>query len=581
VITAPAISSIPAVLRERASLQPHDPAFTFVDYDEDPAGVPERLTWSQIYRRSRNVAAELRRHGRPGDRVAILAPQGLDYIAGLLGALEAGLIAVPLSVPQVGAHDERVNLVLADAAPSVVLTTSAVAGGVAEYLRQQGHPSTSAFIDVDALDLDGNPGPTGGGRHAGTALLQYTSGSTRRPAGVMVSHRNLMANFEQVMAGYFADTDNVAPPGTTVVSWLPFYHDMGLFIGVCAPILAGLHSVLTSPISFLVRPARWVQLMAANSGAFSPAPNFALELTVRRTKDEDMSGLDLGRVTHIVCGAERVHAATVERFTTRFAKFHLRPQAIRPSYGLAEATVYVAARAPGQPPKVVRFESDKLAAGHAERRSDSVGTALVSYGIPLAPTLRIVDPESRAEAPAGVVGEIWVHGDNVADGYWQRPDKTPQTFAGRIVEPSAGTPAGPWLRTGDLGVISEGELFVVGRIKDLVIISGRNHYPDDIEATVQEVTGGRVAAISLPGAAGEQLGVVVEYKKRGDSEQEVTERIEAVKRAVTSAISTGHGIGVADLVLVAPGSIPITTSGKIRRSACAQLYRDNQFVRSG
>ena len=393
----PATGFLPAVLRERASLQPNEPAFTFIDYEHDPDGVAETLTWSQLYLRTRHVAAELSRHGAVGDRAAIVAPQGLDYIVGLLGAFEAGLIAVPLSVPHVRAHDERVNRVLADSAPSVLLTTSAVAGGVADYLCQHELLSSARFVEVDALDFDGQPGFTGRSPHNGTALLQYTSGSTRQPAGVMVSHRNLVANFEQVMIGYFGDTGGVAPRETTVVSWLPFYHDMGLFIGVCAPILAGMHSVLTSPMSFLIRPARWVQLMAGQPGTFSPAPNFAFELAVRKTSDDDMAGLDLEKVTHIVCGAERVHVATLKRFTERFAKFNLRPQAIRPSYGLAEATVYAAARAPGHPPKVVHFESDKLSAGHAELRSDSTGTALVSYGVPLAPTVRIVDPESRTE----------------------------------------------------------------------------------------------------------------------------------------------------------------------------------------
>jgi fatty acid CoA ligase FadD28 len=573
-----ATGSVPAVVRERASLQPNEPAFTFVNYGDDPDGVPETLTWSQLYLRIRHVAAELRRHAAVGDRAAIVAPQGLDYIVGLLGAFEAGLIAVPLSVPQVGAHDKRVNRVLADSAPAVVLTTSYVAGGVADYLSQHELMCTARFVEVDALDVDSTTGFAGRGPDTGTALLQYTSGSTRHPAGVMVSHHNIVANFEQVMTGYFGDTGGVAPPGATVVSWLPFYHDMGLFIGVCAPILAGMHSVLTSPMSFLIRPARWVQLMATNTGTFSPAPNFAFELAVRKTSDDDMAGLDLAGVTHVVCGAERVHVATLKRFTERFAKFNLRPEAIRPSYGLAEATVYVAARAPGQPPKVVHFESDKLSAGHAEQLSDSTGTALVSYGVPLAPTVRIVDPDTRTENPAGAVGEIWIHGDNVAQGYWGRPDATAETFAGRLVEPSAGTPDGQWLRTGDLGVISDGELFIVGRIKDLIIISGRNHYPDDLEATVQEITGGRVAAITVPDAIDEQLALVVEYRARGTAE-EIAARIDVVTSDVNYAISSAHGIRVADLVLVAPGSIPITTSGKIRRAACAQLYGENQLTR--
>ena len=574
------MTAIPEVLRERASLQPGDPAFTYVDYDQDPAGISETLTWSQMYRRVRAVAAALRAHGGDGDRALILAPQGLDYVAAFLGALEAGFVAVPLSVPLPGTHDERVNLVLGDCDPVAILTTSAVFGSVGEYLEQQRPEYLPALIEVDTMASDGARGTAGD--HTGTALLQYTSGSTRQPTGVMVSHRNLVANFEQVMTGYYGDTGGVAPPGTTVVSWLPFYHDMGLFIGVCAPILAGLHSVLTSPVAFLVRPARWMQLMADHNRVFTPAPNFALELAVRKTTDDDMAGRDLAGVTHVVCGAERIHVATVRRFLDRFAPYHVRPESIRPSYGLAEATVYVAARAPGYAPNIVHFAGDKLSAGHAERSDDRDGTALLSYGVPLSPAVRIVEPETATENPAGRVGEIWVHGDNVAQGYWGQPEKSAEVFEARLTDPSPGTPADPWLRTGDLGVISDGELFIVGRSKDLVIIDGRNHYPDDLEATVQEISGGRVAAISVPGPGRERLVLVVELRIRPDSApEEAASRIDTVKRAVTAAISLVHTVSVADVVLVAPGSIPITTSGKIRRAACADRYRGGQFTRLG
>ena len=578
-VTEAAEFAIPAVLRGRASLQPNDPAFTFVDYAHDPAGVTETLTWSRLYRRSRNVAQELSRHGSAGDRAIIVAPQGLDYIVAFLGALEAGLIAVPLSVPQLGEHDERISSVLADSSPSAVLTTSAVSGGMEHYLRRcDGRPAPS-LVEVDALDLDGPTTFTGRDPHADIAYLQYTSGSTRQPAGVMVSHRNLAANFEQVMSCYFADTGNIAPPDTTMVSWLPFYHDMGLWIGVSSPILAGLHSVVFNPMSFLMRPARWMQLMARNSRVFTPAPNFAFDLAVRRTSDDDMAGLDLGDVRHIISGAERVHAATLTRFTDRFARFGLRPEVLRPSYGLAEATVYVAARAPDGPPDVAHFDSEKLSAGIAERCTAAAGPGLVSYGVPRTPTVRIVDPETRTENEAGTIGEIWVHGDNVALGYWHKPDETERTFRAKLVDPSAGTPEGPWLRTGDLGVISEGELFIIGRIKDLLIVYGRNHYPDDIEATVQEITDGRVAAISVPGDHGEKLAVIAEFMTSGDSEDDVLRELGTVEGHVISAVSTIHGIRVADLVFVPPGSIPLTTSGKIKRWACAEQYRSGQFTR--
>ncbi len=573
--------SIPAALRELASLQPSDAAFTFIDYDRDPdRGVRTTRTWLEMYRRARCVATALREHGPEGERAVILAPQGLDYIAAFLGCLEAGIVAVPVSVPRAGSHDERVSMVIADSAPAAILTTSAVSRRVAAHLREDSGMSP-VLIEVDTLDVEGRPGFTSRGGDSGIALLQYTSGSTRRPAGVMVSHRNLIANNDQIVRCYFADTGNVAPRDTTIVSWLPFYHDMGLFIGICAPILSGIHSVLTSPLSFLVEPARWLHMMASNTKAFSPAPNFALELAIRNVTDAELAGIDLGGVTHIVSGAERVHAATLERFTERFAPFGLKPHAFRPSYGLAEATVYVAARAPGELPKVVRFDSERLTAGHAEQRSDSSGTALVSYGVPVAPFVRIVDGTTRTEIPEGAVGEIWVHGENVAQGYWRQPAKTRETFSWQLVDPSPGTPVGPWLRTGDLGFMSDGELFIAGRIKDLVIIRGQNYFPDDIEATVAEFSDGRVAAIPILDGQVEALALILEYEAPDDSPKAIARKVDTVKSAVTSAVTNNHLLAVADIVLVRPGSIPMTSSGKVRRSECAQLYRDEAFKRVG
>ncbi|WP_375483899.1 AMP-binding protein [uncultured Mycobacterium sp.] len=573
-------TSILTLLYERASLQPDDLAYTFIDYEHDWAGAAQIMTWSQLYRRTLNVADALRRRGSTGDRSVILAPQGLDYIVAFLGTLQAGQIAVPLSVPLGGVSDDRVNSVLRDASPSVIITTSAVAGTVAEHVKSQSGESAPSVLEVDALDLEARTDfSVGREKHPSTAYLQYTSGSTRQPAGVMMSHRNILANFEQLTSDYFADHGKVAPPDTTIVSWLPFYHDMGLYLGMCGPILTGLHAVLTSPVAFLQRPARWMQLLASNTKAYSAAPNFAFELTARKTSDDDMAGLDLSDVLVIATGSERVHPATLRRFTQRFAPFKLREEVIRPSYGLAEATVYVATRTAAQAPAFVCFESEKLTAGKAERCERGTGTPLVSYGMPHSPLIRIVDPETRIECPAGTVGEIWVHGNNVAMGYWQKPHETESTFGGTLVAPSVGTPEGPWLRTGDSGFVFDDELFVIGRIKDLLIVYGRNHSPDDIEATVQEITRGRCAAIAVPDAHTEKLVVIIEVKKRGKSAEEVAEQLADVKREVTSAISNTHGLSVADLVLVSPGSIPITTSGKVRRSTCVDQYRHGQFAR--
>ena len=412
--------------------------------------------------------------------------------------------------------------------------------------------------------------------------MQYTSGSTRVPAGVMISHRNLTVNFQQSMANYFAPTNGVAPREMTMVSWLPFYHDMGLVFGVIAPILGGYRGELTSPIAFLQRPARWIQAMATSSHPFSAAPNFAFELAARKTTDADMAGLDLGACQGIISGSERIHPATLNRFSDRFAPYNFRDHMMLPSYGLAEGTVYASSRAKdGSPPTVVQFESEKLSPDTAERADTKSGAPLLSYGMPKSPIVRIADPDTCVECAAGTVGEIWLRGDNVAQGYWQKPEETQRTFGGMLADPSPGTPEGPWLRTGDLGFVSDGEMFIVGRMKDLLIVYGRNHYPEDIEPTVQEITGGRVEAISVPVDQTEKLVTIIEVKKRGDSDEEASEKLNVVKNDVTAAISNSHGLNVADLVLVPPGSIPTTTSGKIRRAACVEQYDLKKSGRGG
>jgi fatty acid CoA ligase FadD21 len=567
------------MLHGRASLRPNDVAFTFTDYAQDPAGVSESLTWAQLSRRTVNLARELSPLASVGDRAMILAPQSLDYILAFLGAMQAGLIAVPLPLPHRGSSHDRVSSVFADTEPSVVLTTSGAAEDVGDYVDQSRVDTAPKIVEIDSMNLDVDGGPSRStADFPSTAYLQYSSGSTRLPTGVMISHRNLQANFEQVMRTFFADARVKSPTDATFVSWLPFYHDMGLVLGVCAPILSGHPAALTSPIAFLERPARWIRALAENSHAFSAAPNFAFDLAARKTTDRDLAGLDLGGVRGIINGAERVEPATLERFADRFAHFNFRDHMLRPSYGLAEATVFVAAGTWSESSPAAHFDVGELGAGRVQQCAAGKGTALVKYKLPQSPVVRIVDVDTHRQCPQDVVGEIWVHGDNVAAGYWSRPPEEQQCFGAMLVDPSPGTPDGPWLRTGDLGFISEGELFIVGRIKDLLIIRGRNHYPEDIEATVHEITGGRVAAISVPLNSTEELVTVIELKKRGDS-NEAMHWLSGVKSDVTSAISNAHGLKVGDLVLVAPGSIPTTTSGKIRRAACAAQYRQDQFIR--
>ncbi|KGI68356.1 AMP-binding protein [Mycolicibacterium rufum] len=574
-LTAPTVTTIPALLADRAQQQPDDTAYTFFDFESDPAGVTDSLTWSELHHRVRVVAAKLATLGSPGDRAVILAPQSLEYIIGFLGAIEAGFIAVPLTMPQLRQHDERVTGAMKDSQPVAVLTTSAVVDDIRHYGQLDSRQRPPKFIEVDTLDVDAPLRPAAPVSLPKTAYLQYTSGSTRLPAGVVVSHRNVLINVHELLTDYYETfPDGGAPEDTTVVSWLPFYHDMGLIVGVFIPIMLGCPGALMSPIAFMQKPSRWMQLLGSHPGAFTAAPNFAFELAVKRTSDEDMAGKDLSGVAVMINGAERVHGSTVRRFNERFAAFGLPDAAMRPSYGLAEATVYVVASAGGRPPTSVRFDYEKLAAGHAERCDDDSGTEQIGLGRPRTTTVRVVDPETCIENPAGKIGEVWLHGEHVAGGYYQNPELTQKHFAGQLAEPTAGTPKGPWLRTGDLGVLFDDELYLVGRIKDLLIVDGRNHYPDDIEGTVAEFTGGRVAAISVDDDASERLVVIAELKKQIDPAA-----LEAVTQQVTSAVSMTHSVRLSDFALVPPGSLPLTTSGKVRRAMSKDLYLEGAFTR--
>jgi acyl-CoA synthetase (AMP-forming)/AMP-acid ligase II len=565
-------ASISSVLRMRAATHPNDPAFTFVDYENDPDGVQHTITWSQLRQEVITLAAHIREHATVGDRVGILTPQSMSYIVSVLGCLEANVIAVPMSLPIATARGDgdRGAAIVGDARPAVLLTTTDHIEEVAPYAVAEDNNPTAKVLAVDALGSNERTNSASAVEAAPTtAYLQYTSGTTRAPVGVMVSQRNLFANFEKQMSILFNDYGKKAPPDTTAVSWLPFYHDMGLFLGIFAPVLGGWHSVVMSPIAFLQRPARWLQQLSIRPKAVTAAPNFALELAARRTTDNDLAELDLGDVVAIVCGSERVQPATVERFSERFAGANLPPRAIRPAYGLAEATLFVAAHDPVEPAAIATFDSEKLTSGTAKRTRD--GTGLYSYGLFEPSELRIVDLQSRVEKPATSVGEIWIRGDSVCSGYWNRPDATEATFGGVLV----GEPAGlKWLRTGDLGFLDEGELFIVGRVKDLMIIRGRNHSPDEIEATVQELVNSRVAAISVPDGSTQELVTIIELKS-----SKSTEEFDDAASTIKMEIWQRHGASPADVVFVREGSIPMTSSGKVRRSAAAEMYRLGQLAR--
>jgi fatty acid CoA ligase FadD32 len=579
-------------VRDLAAASPGRLAYSFTDYQAGASGTELLLTWAQADRRAAALASVLHERRLAGERAAVLAPQGLEYVIAMLGAFYAGVTAIPLFPPDLPGHGGRLAGILADAAPACVLTTTPAEPAVRALLHDQGQADEARrgpqVITVDTVD----PGRAAGWRDqpvgAGdVAYLQYTSGSTRRPAGVMITHGCLAANSAQVAARMRAE-----PYAITTVGWLPLFHDMGFVLTVAVPMAIAATGVFMDPAAFLMQPARWLRLISGRSRVYTAGPNFAYDYCAARIGEDAKAGLDLSGVRAFLNGAEPVRPATLRRFAAAFAGCGLPPGALTPAYGLAEATVFVSSGAPGEPARVTAFDRQALELGTAlPRPEDSDGAvALASCGPPGGGGERvlIVDPGSRAAAPAGHVGEIWVHGPNVAPGYFG-PPREEEVFGAALASPPAGLPAGGWLRTGDLGVLHDGELYVTGRLKDMIIIDGRNHYPQDVEVTAQDahpaIRRDRVAAFAAAGGVngggdGEGDGglVIVAERTREDAGRADPAEVRA---AVRAAVSSRHGIGLHDFRLVSPGGIPRTSSGKIARSACRERYLAGGFPGAG
>jgi acyl-CoA synthetase (AMP-forming)/AMP-acid ligase II len=561
-------------------------AVTFVDYLVDPAGEPRSLRWWELERRVAEVARYLGEHSERGDRVVVTAPPSADYVVAFLACLYAGRIAVPLPPPGASGRDVRLSAALADCEPACVLTTGAARAQVAQLAVESGlgrwHLAAIEQIPTGPLAaaLD-RPVDVGLDE---VAYLQYTSGSTSSPAGVAVSHRNVVANTAQALEAFGMD-DRVS-----VVSWLPLFHDMGLVLGVAMPLVAGSTSTLMDAEAFLRRPARWLWLLAQTPNALTAAPNFAFDLCARRVSPQDKQGLRLHGLRGLINGSEAVQPVTLARFLGAFAECGLTADMLRPAYGLAEATVFVAAKTVDGPPTVTAFRRAALTDGQAVAVTESRGpvvagsadpttTYLVGCGLPVGQQLAIVDPHRGIEIPDGRIGEVWLRGPNVAQGYWKNQGEGPgRDGFGATLADAESRLSYPWLRTGDLGVLFDGELYITGRIKDLMVIDGRNHYPQDLEATVQEavpaIRSGRVAAFAVPVPAGEAVVVVAELPPKAEAAGEAAH----VMRAVTANV---HSVRVHDVVLVRPGAIPRTTSGKVVRTACRTAYLQGDLSPAG
>jgi fatty-acyl-CoA synthase len=586
IVLPPGVTLIALIDRNAANIG-DSIAYRYLDFTRSVEGQAVELTWAQFAIRLRAIATRLQQVTSRGERVAILAPQGLDYVAGMYAAVKAGTIAVPLFAPELPGHAERLDTALRDAQPTVVLTTAAATEVVEKFLAELPRGGRPQVIVIDQIpdsagekfvpvDLELND----------ISHLQYTSGSTRPPVGVEITHRAVGVNLLQMILSI-----DLLDRTTRGLSWLPLYHDMGLSM-IGFPAVYGGHCTLMSPTAFIRRPQRWIQALAAESRTgrvVSAAPNFAYEWTAQRGLSTGGEGVDLSNVVLII-GSEPVSMDAMRTFNEAFAPYGLPPTAIKPSYGIAEATLLVATIDPTAEAKVVYLDRKQLGAGHAVRVAADAPSAVahVSCGR-VARNLWavIVNPDAEEELPDAEIGEIWLQGDNIGRGYWGRPEETRLTFGAklrsRLTEGShadGSSTEGTWLRTRDLGFYLDGELYVTGRIADLVIVDGRNHYPQDIEATTAEaspiVRRGYVAAFSapaneLPGSdsddASERLVIIAE-RAAGTSRVDPQPAIAAIRAAVAHR----HGLPVADVRFLPAGAIPRTTSGKLARRACRAQY---------
>ncbi|MEA2562142.1 MAG: hypothetical protein QOH06_3646 [Acidobacteriota bacterium] len=563
-MSCPSASSLFEILAWRARHHPDRIAYVFLGDDGSEAA---RLTYGELDQRARGLACVLQESACEGERVLLLLPPGLDFVAAFFACLYAGAIAVPAYPPRLGKAQARMRSVVCDAQPSTVLTSASIRAKAAALIREVPELASVRWLTATeglseaATERWRDPRPESGT----VAFLQYTSGSTAEPKGVMVSHDNLLHNQEAIRQAFGQSEESV------IVGWLPLYHDMGLIGNVLQTSFVGARCILMSPMTFLQRPGRWLEAISRYGGTTSGGPNFAYDLCVRQMDPAGLADLDLSRWTVAFNGAEPVRAETQERFAARFAPCGFRPEAFYPCYGLAEGTLFVSGGSPAAAAVVEKVQAAALDRNHVVVGTEGEVRRLVGCGQAWAgQKIAVVDPESRLRLPADTVGEIWVSGASVAQGYWQRPEETERVFQGFLADSGDG----PFLRTGDLGFVRRGELFVTGRIKDLLIFRGRNHYPQDIEQTVERshpaLRRGCGAAVSVSSDGEERLVVIQEVERRAAAA--AAESIEEIARAIRGAVSEEHEVPLFDLVLVQAGTIPKTSSGKIRRHACRAAY---------
>lgn len=554
-------------LHERATRSPDVVGFRFVADDESV----EEVTYAELDTRARTVAAGLVEHagGRDDPALLLFAP-GLDYLTGLFGCFYAGVPAVPAFPPdptRLSRTLPRLAAIIEDTGSAVVLTTTDIKPLIEQWLKTTlGH--APRVLATDELEGEG-AGIEPAAPRGLPALLQYTSGSTSLPRGVVLSHAQLMDNCRDIGRGFGIHAESSG------ALWLPPYHDMGLIGGILTPLFSGIPATLTSPVTFLRRPLAWLRMVSRYRATITGGPNFAYELCLRRATDENVEGLDLSSIEVTFTGAEPVRAQTMERFAERFGACGFRAESFYPCYGLAEATLFVTGGAPLDGWRSVRVASEPLDVdGNARPAAASEPSRqLVSCGRPGPDTrLLIVDPDSREPLGSGTVGEIWVASPSVAEGYWRRPTESATTFGEKT---AAGE--GPFLRTGDLGFLRDGELFVTGRMKDLIVINGRNHHPADIELACESAVPGIRrncgAAFSIEDAEKSTERLVLVYEVDPGSDRPHQDIVDDIRRAV----SLGCSVPPYAVVLIPPRTIHKTSSGKVQRWMARRCYLAGEF----
>lgn len=556
------------LLRWRADQQPEQRIYSFL---ADGEAEKEFLTFAQLDLQARIISATLQEYGRRGDRALLIYPSGLEFVTAFFGCLYSGIIAVPVYPPSATRSDRtltRFRSIAQNAQPTFILTTTTLATRVEGLLAQSPELAGVRVIVTDELpagngDLWRDPGVSSDS----LAFLQYTSGSTGAPKGVMVTHANLFHN-SALVKRYCQHPEGRAH----TVTWLPLYHDLGLIGGVLQPLYAGFESTILSPASFLQRPIRWLQAVSRYRATLSGGPNFAYDLCVRKITEEQKETLDLSSWEVAANGAEPVRAETLERFAEAFASCGFRREAFVPCYGMAEATLVISAGERLSFPGIWSFKARELEHNQAvEAAPGDEANQQVSCGHPFEDELQaaIVDPDTLRQCSDGHIGEIWIKGSSVAQGYWGRPEETQKTFQAFIAD----TGAGPFLRTGDLGFFYNGHLFIAGRLKDLIIIRGSNHYPQDIEETVEKchpaVHGGAGSgAVFSVEIDGEERLVVVQEVSRSYLRSDLTEVVAAIRQAVAEQ----HELQTYAVILLKTSSMHKTSSGKVQRHSVKQSF---------